>query len=120
MSHWHPLRLREKSVLRTSRMSTVRGCPPRGLCLAGGISGSTMAHCSSVRSEGYFFRDWSFPHIRAHSSADGTCANYLTNILFCQALFPDSLLHWRQAFEAALRCIFSTTGDYLRRMAHQH
>jgi hypothetical protein len=29
-------------------------------------------------------------------------------------------LHWRQAFEAALRCIFSTTGDYLRRMAHQH
>ena len=29
-------------------------------------------------------------------------------------------LHWRQAFEAALRCIFSTTGDSLRRMAHQH
>jgi ISXO2 transposase-like protein/transposase-like zinc ribbon protein len=28
--------------------------------------------------------------------------------------------HWRQTFEAALRCIFSTTGDYLRRMAHQH
>jgi transposase-like protein len=28
--------------------------------------------------------------------------------------------HWRQAFEAALRCIFSTTGDSLRRMAHQH
>ena len=28
-------------------------------------------------------------------------------------------LHWRQAFEAALRCIFSTTGDYVRRMAHQ-
>src|SRR5213593_4841459 len=73
-------------------MSTVRGCPPRGLCLAGGISGSTMAHCSSVRSEGYCFRDWSFFHIRAHSSADGICANYLTNILFCQALFPDSLL----------------------------
>src|SRR2546425_10221760 len=73
-------------------MSTVRGCPPRGLCLAGGISGSTMAHCSSVRSEEYFFRDWSFFHIRAHSSADGICANYLTNILFCQALFPDSLL----------------------------
>src|SRR5436853_2547652 len=72
-------------------MSTVRGCPPRGLCLAGGISGSTMAHCSSVRSEEYFFRDWSFFHIRAHSSADGICANYLTNILFCQALFPDSL-----------------------------
>ena len=29
-------------------------------------------------------------------------------------------LHWRQTFEAALRGIFSTTGDYLRRMAHQH
>jgi hypothetical protein len=29
-------------------------------------------------------------------------------------------LHWRQAFEAALWGIFSTTGDYLRRMAHQH
>ena len=28
-------------------------------------------------------------------------------------------LPWRQAFEAALRCIFSTTGEYLRRMAHQ-
>jgi hypothetical protein len=28
--------------------------------------------------------------------------------------------HWRQTFEAALRYIFSTTGDYLRRMAHQH
>src|SRR5438132_14080493 len=92
MSHWHPLRLREKSVLRTSRMSTVRGCPPRGLCLAGGISGSAMAHCSSVRSEGYFFRHWSFFNIRAHSSAEGIRANYRINILFCQALFPDSLL----------------------------
>src|SRR5207245_7997366 len=29
-------------------------------------------------------------------------------------------LHWRQTFEAALRCIFSTTGGYWRRMAHQH
>ena len=29
-------------------------------------------------------------------------------------------LHWRQAFEAVLRCIFSTPGDYWRRMAHQH
>src|SRR5580765_3990552 len=28
----------------------------------------------------------------AHSSTDGTCANYLTNLLFYQALFPDSLL----------------------------
>jgi len=29
-------------------------------------------------------------------------------------------LPWRQTFEAALRCIFSTTGDYWRRVAHQH
>jgi transposase-like protein len=29
-------------------------------------------------------------------------------------------LHWRQTFEVALRCIFSTTGDYGRRMTHQH
>jgi hypothetical protein len=29
-------------------------------------------------------------------------------------------LPWRQTCEAALRCIFSTPGDYLRRRAHQH
>jgi transposase-like protein len=29
-------------------------------------------------------------------------------------------LNWCQTFEATLRSIFSTTGDYLRRMAHQH
>jgi transposase len=29
-------------------------------------------------------------------------------------------LNWHQTFEATLRSIFSTTGDYLRRMAHQH
>jgi transposase-like protein len=29
-------------------------------------------------------------------------------------------LPWRQTFEAALRCIFSTTGDDWRRMTHQH
>src|SRR5438132_13607262 len=92
MSHWHPLRFREKIVLRTSRMSTSRWRPPRGRCVAGGISGSTMAHCSSVRSEGYYFRDWSFFNMCAHSSADGICANYLTNLLFYQTLFPDSLL----------------------------
>ena len=91
LSHWPPLRFRETIVLRTSRLSPARGCPPRGLCLAGGSSGATMAHCASVRSEGYFFRDWSFFNIRAPSSADGICAHYLTNILFCQALFPDSL-----------------------------
>src|SRR6266446_4302804 len=92
MSHWQPLRFREKIVLRTSRMSTSRGRPPRGLCLAGGIIGPTIAHCSSVRSEGYFFRDWFSCTIDAHSSTDGICANYLINLLFCQVIFPDSLL----------------------------
>jgi len=29
-------------------------------------------------------------------------------------------LHWYQTFETALRYIFSTTGDYLRQMTHQH
>jgi transposase-like protein len=29
-------------------------------------------------------------------------------------------LHWRQTCEVALRCLFSTTGDYWRWMAHQH
>jgi transposase-like protein len=29
-------------------------------------------------------------------------------------------LSWGQTFEATLQCVFSTTGDYLRRMAHQH
>src|SRR5262249_3024478 len=65
---------------------------PRGLCLAGGISGSTIAHCSSVRSEGYTFLRRLFGSICAYSSADGICANYPTNLLFCQLMFPDSLL----------------------------
>ena len=29
-------------------------------------------------------------------------------------------LNWCQTFEATLQSIFSTPGDYLRRMAHQH
>jgi transposase-like protein len=29
-------------------------------------------------------------------------------------------LSWRQTFETTLRSIFSTTGDYLRQMTHQH
>ena len=29
-------------------------------------------------------------------------------------------LHWHQTCEVALRCLFSTTGDYWRWMAHQH
>src|SRR6266478_8908618 len=28
----------------------------------------------------------------AHSLANGRCANYLINLIFCQVLFPDSLL----------------------------
>src|SRR5215468_3741162 len=76
-------------------MSTSRGRPPRGLCLAGGISDATMAHCSSVRSEGYAFRERSSCTICAHSSAVGRCANYLRNLLCCQVMFPDSLLQAR-------------------------
>src|SRR5258705_6025406 len=72
-------------------MSTSRGRPPRGFCLAGGIIGPTMAHCSSVRSDGYFFRDWFSSTIDAHSSTDGIGANYLINLLFCQVIFSDSL-----------------------------
>src|SRR5262245_10599768 len=91
MSHGPPLRFREKIALRTARMSTSRGRPPRGLCGAAGISGATMAHCSSVSSEGYCLRDGSCFNMLAHSSADGICANYQTKLVLCQALFPDSL-----------------------------
>src|SRR5215510_11019631 len=73
-------------------MWTFRGRPPRGLRLAGGSSGATIAHCSSVRSDGYCFRLWPVCTIGAHSSAARICANYLLNLLFCQAMFPDSLL----------------------------
>src|SRR5947209_18761584 len=79
-------------------MSTVRGCPPRLCCLAGGLRGVTIAHCSSVRSEGYSFLGRSCLNMTAHSSADRICANYLINLLFCQAMFPDSLLLHREAF----------------------
>src|SRR6266702_4020736 len=99
MAHGPPLRCREKSVFRTSRMSTLRGRPPRVLCWAGGIMGSTMAHGASVRSDIYFFRYWFSLAILAHSSTDGICANYLINLLFCQALFPDSLYVWHQSQE---------------------
>src|SRR5262247_2672173 len=73
-------------------MSTFRGRPPWVFCFAGGIIGPTMAHCSSVRSEGYFFLCRPLCTICAHSSADGICANYLINLPFCQVMFPDSLL----------------------------
>src|SRR5262249_58232682 len=73
----------------------------------GGISGATRVHGSSVRSEGYIFRNWSCFNVRAHSSAEGICANSLTNTSFCQALFPDSLLQqaqlvWRSPWLLAL------------------
>src|SRR6266487_1679932 len=80
-------------------MLTFRGRPPRGCCLAGGSIGPKMAHCSSVKSEGYFLRCRSFCTMCAHSSTDGICANYLINLLFCQALFPDSLYVWHQSQE---------------------
>ena len=47
--------------------------------------------CSSVRSDGYLFRDWYFFNITAHSSAHRICANSLISLVFCQARFPDSL-----------------------------
>src|SRR5215475_4127003 len=72
-------------------MSTFRGRPPCMFCVADGIIGSKIAHCSSVRSEGYFFLPCPFCTICAHSYADGICANYLINLLFCQVMFPDSL-----------------------------
>src|SRR3989442_4197448 len=91
-------------------MSTVRGCPPRLCCLAGGIRGVTIAHCSSVRSEGYSFLGRSCLNMAAHSSADRICANYLINLLFCQAKFPDSLLiegrmHIRRVYGKFDSCI---------------
>src|SRR5437660_7760262 len=91
MSNWHPLRFRYNRVLRTSLISTLRGRPPRGFCLAGGIMGLTMAHCSSVRSEGYFFLQRPSWSIFTHSSTEGICANYLIKLYFCQSIFPDSL-----------------------------
>jgi hypothetical protein len=46
-AHSPPVRSRYKMALITSRMSVVRGCPPG---LAGGMSGSRMAHSFSVKS----------------------------------------------------------------------
>src|SRR5437762_5621071 len=95
-------------------MSTSRGRPPRGFCLAGGIIGPTMAHCSSVRSEGYFFRDWFFCAMHAHSSPERICANYLINLLFCQVIFPDSLL-LIGVVSAPRRTPWKTAGHHRRR-----
>jgi hypothetical protein len=39
----------------------------------------------------YIFRSWYSVAIFAPSSAHGICAHYRINLLFCQALFPDSL-----------------------------
>ena len=56
-----------------------------------GTSGPIMVHCSSVRSEGYFFRDCSSCCKIAYSPAKVTCANYRINWLLCQEIFSDSL-----------------------------
>src|SRR5215472_2635805 len=71
--------------------------PPRRCCLAGGIMGSTIVHCSSVRSEGYAFRELPSCTIYAHSSPERICANYLPNLFLCQVIFPDSLLEQQNA-----------------------
>jgi hypothetical protein len=58
-----------RSVERENRMrtspSTSRGRPPRGFCLAGGILGATMAHCSSVGSKDILFENAFLSHMRA-------------------------------------------------------
>src|SRR5262245_58367479 len=86
-------------------MLTFRGRPPRGLDLAGGISSATIAHCSSVRSDGYFFRTWPSCTMSAHSCIDGLCANYLSNLLFCQDMFPDSLSEEREVTPPMRNCL---------------
>src|SRR5215213_8567523 len=48
-----PVRRMERLPVITSRMSTSRRRPPG---LAGGISGSRMVHCASVKSLGYGLR----------------------------------------------------------------
>src|SRR5215470_14934244 len=78
-------------------MLTSLGRPPRRCCLAGGIMGSTIVHCSSVRSEGYAFRELPSCTIYAHSSPERICANYLPNLFLCQVIFPDSLLEQQNA-----------------------
>src|SRR5207244_5384289 len=80
----------------------------RAFCLSCVIMGFQMAHCSSVRSEGYFFLQRPSWSIFTHSSTEGICANYLIKLYFCQSIFPDSLLDVRQAVQpqalAKLEC----------------
>src|SRR5712692_2136389 len=73
--HWQPVRSRYKLALITSRRSVVRGCPPG---LAGGISGSRIAHSRSRETRlGSFFV--SSPHLFPRS---------LSGILFSFSLLP--------------------------------
>ena len=74
----------------------------------------TCVHCNTMEGLWSSLRNFldrfkgisqRFLHLRV------TCYEFLHN---------HGHLHWRQTFEATLRSIFSTTGDYLRRMAHQH
>jgi len=51
--HGHPVLIRYRIALTISRISTVRCLPP---CFSSGIRGSSMRHCSSVRSDGYCLR----------------------------------------------------------------
>src|SRR3989442_12283036 len=73
-------------------MSTLRGCPPPWVC-GGGISGAKIAHCASVRSEGYRFRNCPAVAKCVYSFIGEACANCLPNQAFCQGQFPESLLH---------------------------
>jgi hypothetical protein len=65
-AHSQPVRSTERMALITSRMSVVRGCPPG---LAGGMSGSRVAHSLSLISLGYLLR-CIFPPLPSFPSRD--------------------------------------------------
>src|SRR6266540_2908870 len=67
-------------------MSTSQGCPPRWV-REGGISGSKMAHCWSVTSEGYGLRGCRSCHIVAHSLSRGDALTISQNIAFAKTCF---------------------------------
>src|SRR5882724_10597568 len=104
MSHWQPLRFRYKIVLMTSRMAIARGRPPRSLRGAG-ISGSKLAHCSSVKSDGYdFLCCWS--HDMLAPSLALTRSTPAFYHISSQNQFPESLL---QHESPSIGCSFGQT-----------
>src|SRR5215211_6974280 len=67
-------------------MSTSRGRPPRWV-REGGISGSQLAHCWSVTSEGSGVRGCRSCHIVAHSWSRGDALTISQNIAFAKTCF---------------------------------